>query len=206
MQRSVSASVESARRWELEGGGASLLTSVTAPILQSRDLLLISPWGTHAELETRNCVGPPFSFNHSSSFVTAEPNRRGNEYSALWSFPNSKVMGKNGRQRFGLGLVLLFLWVLLQIVDAQGKITNSCFAHFHVLLCFFFVCFFTLLQYLLYSHYRNVISLLLFYFWNFAIFCACFFMQICHFNSLKLRSGLEFETAKPQQGYALGVA
>lgn len=137
MQRSVSASVESARRWELEGGGASLLTSVTAPILQSRDLLLISPWGTHAELETRNCVGPPFSFHHSSSFVTAEPNRRGNEYSALWSFPNSKVMGKNGRQRFGLGLVLLFLWVLLQIVDAQGKITNSCFAHFHVLLCFF---------------------------------------------------------------------
>lgn len=139
MQRSVSASVESARRWELEGGGASLLTSVTAPILQSRDLLLISPWGTHAELETRNCVGPPFSFHHSSSFVTAEPNRRGNEYSALWSFPNSKVMGKNGRQRFGLGLVLLFLWVLLQIVDAQGKITNSCFAHFHVLLCFFYI-------------------------------------------------------------------
>ncbi|XP_016363343.1 netrin receptor UNC5C-like [Sinocyclocheilus anshuiensis] len=29
-------------------------------------------------------------------------------------------MGKNKHQRFRLGLVLLFLWVLLQIVDAQG--------------------------------------------------------------------------------------
>jgi len=33
-------------------------------------------------------------------------------------------MGKNGRQRFGLGLVLVFLWILLKIVDAQGKMTN----------------------------------------------------------------------------------
>lgn len=122
--------LERAHRWELEGGDASLLTSVTARLLRSRDLALLSPKGnTHTQNSarrrsngTRNDACPPFS-------DTAAPPSPLNEYSAPQSFqtPN-QVMGENGlARRFGFGLVLhvLFLWVRLQMVYAQGKTTTD---------------------------------------------------------------------------------
>lgn len=74
-----------------------------------------------------NDACPPFT-------ATAAPPSPLNEYSAPRSFqtPN-QVMGENGlaqRFGFGFGLVLhvLFLWVRLQIVYAQGKTTKD---HWH---------------------------------------------------------------------------
>lgn len=87
------------------------------PILRSRDPLLIS----RAELGTRNGVG--ISSSATEQLVPCHGLTHAEDCSALRSFQKvSKIMAKTGQQRFRLGLVLLFLWVLLQIVDAQGKI------------------------------------------------------------------------------------
>lgn len=75
-------------------------------------------------------------------------------------------MGKHGRPRFRLGLVLLFLWVLLEIVDAQGKTTFQLKRYFKFLLKVYFIELNSMLYIaiIIYSHHRNVILTILFEF------------------------------------------